>query len=182
MPTKRESRLAQQENLKETFKIDDKTYHAKKYLTWGILGVLVLAGLVVFFIKAGQPSKFDVSQACLRAENYHIHPNLTITINGESQVAPKGLGIVSPTCIRPLHIHENDGKIHVEFDYPRDFTLGEFFKVWEKPFNKNQIFDYKVDATHELTLTVDGQPSEAWENLVFKDQQKIVINYRTKTP
>lgn len=182
MPNKRDARLAQQESLKETFKLDDKTYLAKKYLTWGILGVLVLAGLAVFFIKAGQPSKFDVTQACPRAENYHIHPNLRITINGESQGPPIGLGIASPTCMRPLHIHENDGTIHVEFDYPRDFTLAEFFRVWEKPFNKNQIFDYKVDARNELTLTVDGQPSEAWENLVLKDQQKIVINYRTKTP
>lgn len=181
MTTKRQARLEAQDKLKETFKIDDKQYHLRKYLIWGALGTLVLAGLVVFFVKAGQPAKFDVSQACLRAENYHIHPHLTITINGESQVPPKGLGVVSPTCIRPLHIHENDGIIHVEFDYPRDFTLGEFFRVWEKPFSKNQIFDYKVDDTHELTLTVDGQPSEEWENLIFKDQQKIVINYRTKT-
>lgn len=183
MPTKRDERLAKQENLKETFKIDDKTYRAKKYLTWGLLGALVLAGLVVFFIKAAeQPIKFDVTQACLSSSvAYHWHPELTILVNGEKQVIPANIG-VSQTCMRALHTHATDGVIHTEPPIQMDVTLAHFFKVWGQVFTKNQILGFYSGSTHEITMTVDGEPSNAYENLVLKDKQKIVISYRTKSP
>ncbi len=181
MPTKRELRIAEQAKVKETFVLDDAKMSGNKRYLWAGLGSLVLAGLVVFFVKAGQPTPFNVAGVCLSAESFHIHPHLSITVNGENQVIPKGVGVASPTCIRPLHTHETDGVLHVEFEYKRDFTLAEFFQVWGKTFTKDQILDFKKDATHDLTLTVDGLPTQDFENLILKDQQKIVINYSTKT-
>lgn len=154
----------------------------KKYLSYGVVTVAALAGLTFFFIKVGTPEPFDVAKACLASENYHVHAHLSIVINGQEQIIPKGVGIVSPNCLRPLHTHEEDGIIHVEFQYKRDFTLGEFFRVWGQEFSKDQILNYHRDTKHDLTMTVNGQPSNDGENLILRDQQKIVINFAEKKP
>lgn len=149
-------------------------------LSFFLLGALTLAGLVVFFIKAGTPAPFDVTQACLTSETYHVHAHLTIVINGEKQVVPKGVGIISPTCIRPLHTHDTDNIIHIEFERPRNFTLGEFFRVWGVSFSRDRLGENRVDSTHTLAMTVNGQPNTDFENLVLSDKQEIVIAYAEK--
>lgn len=155
----------------------------RKYLLWGGGVVVTTVLLVAFFIYAGQSgSNYDPTQVCTTdmAITYHIHPHLSIIINGQEQAIPQGVGIL-PTCFRPLHTHDATGVIHIESPVKRDFTLGEFFKVWGQPFDKNHILGYVVDSGHSLTLTVDGQPSDAWQNLVLSDQQKIVINFEPKS-
>jgi|SRR5581483_1071507 len=179
MATRREKRLAQEGEIRETYKIPAAPGGDRQKLVYGLLGAAVLVGVILFFIKAGTPAPFDVTQSCLTTESYHVHPHLSILVDGSEQTIPKGLGIATPTCIRPLHTHETDGVIHVEFEYQRDFTLAEFFKVWGEPYGPDQVWTYKKDATHDLTLTVDGQPQTDW-NVILKDQQKIVINYRSK--
>jgi hypothetical protein len=177
MPTKRELRVARQEALRQTFKVDDRKFMMRKYFLWGIAAALVTAGLGVFFVKAAEiPSKYDVTQVCISGEAYHIHPHLVVRANGQDILAPKGLGML-PGCIRPLHVHENDGIIHVENAFKRDFTLGEFFKVWGETLSRDQVLSFKRDDKHDLLMTVDGKPSDAWENLVLEDKQQIVITY-----
>ncbi|MBI4085907.1 MAG: hypothetical protein HY433_01535 [Candidatus Liptonbacteria bacterium] len=110
---------------------------------------------------------------------FHIHPRLRIVINGAEQIIPASIG-VSPSCMHPLHTHDTIGTIHIESPEQRDFTLGDFFAVWNKPFDKSQVLDYKADATHEIVMAVGGQPSDAYENLIFKDNQQIVIEYKSK--
>jgi hypothetical protein len=108
---------------------------------------------------------------------FHIHAILSIVVNGAQQTIPADTGI-SPTCMHPIHTHDDTGQIHIESPVQRDFTLGDFFAVWEKTFNKDQILDYKADAGHEIVMTVNGSSSDAYENLVFEDGQQIAIEYR----
>ena len=110
---------------------------------------------------------------------FHIHPQLKIIINGKEEIIPPNIG-VSLTCMHPLHTHDAVGTIHIESPEQRDFTLGDFFAVWDKKFSKEQILDYVVDAQHEIVATVDGKPNQDFENLILKDKQQIVIEYRTK--
>lgn len=79
-----------------------------------------------------------------------------------------------------VHTHLADGKIHLESPQARDFTLKEFFQVWGKVFNRNQILDRYKDQNDELTMTVDGSLSNDWENLVMNDSQQIIISFNTK--
>lgn len=148
-------------------------------------GVSVAAAVVIgLFIYSNQVSSvYDPTQVCTTdmAITYHIHPHLSIIINGTQQTIPQGIGIM-PTCFRPLHTHDDSGKIHVESPIKRDFTLGEFFKIWGQPFDSIHVLGYTADSAHTMTLTVDGQPSNAWQNLILTDQQNIVINYGPKTP
>jgi len=110
---------------------------------------------------------------------FHIHPHLQIVVNGKNEIIPANVGI-TVDCMRPIHTHDTSGEIHVESPEEIDFTLGDFFAVWQEPFSSGQILDYRVNSGHEILMTVDGRPSGEFENLVLRDQQQIVIEYRIK--
>ena len=120
----------------------------------------------------------EVALACDKemANGFHIHSTLEIVVNGESVEVPKNIGI-QQTCMTALHTHTPDGLIHVESPEKRDFTLADFFAVWEKPFTKDEILSYKTDAAHRIVVTVDGVEVDTFENTVLKDTARIVIRY-----
>jgi hypothetical protein len=123
-------------------------------------------------------STHELALTCLDQEYtvQHIHPNLTITINGQKQEVPQGIGIEN-NCLHPLHTHDNTGKIHVESPEPRDYTLGDFFSVWGKAFDQTHILDKTADATHRIRMTVNGKDSTEYGSLVLKDLDDIQIYY-----
>lgn len=111
---------------------------------------------------------------------YHIHPRLKIIIDGEERVIPANIGLSFSSCERVIHTHDTTGEIHIEPNFYQEFTLGDFFLVWGKPFSKEQILDFRVDDEHEILMTVNGKPNFEYENLILKDKQEIVIEYRKK--
>lgn len=170
-------------------------------ITFGVLGL----GTFLFIqdqkhpeIKDpwGQKSTRDLALTCLEQEftDFHIHPELTIMINGQKQDMPANIGInsgggastthdqafQSGACLHPIHTHSADGIIHVESPVERPYTLGDFFAVWGKVFIKDQILDSKTDASHVIRVTVNDQDSTEFENLVLKDKDKIQIIYEEK--
>ena len=75
----------------------------------------------------------------------HVHTHLTIFVNGKAQVIPYGIGIPgfqavqtaqgpfvqTGSCFYWLHVHANDGIIHVESPSTTEgFTLGQLFDEW----------------------------------------------------
>ncbi len=108
----------------------------------------------------------------------HIHPHLSIFINGQPQVIPADIGITSTGGAFPIHTHDASGTLHVESPVAREFRLQDFFTIWGQSFDARDILDQHTDATHQVavTMTVDGQPSAAFGSLVLRDQDNIVIN------
>lgn len=155
----------------------------------GIFMIIVLVIGVALFIFSPTSNKGAKTQRTNRevalgctsdmATKFHIHPRLEIVINGEKRQIPKNIG-VEPSCMNPLHTHEDDGTLHVESPEQRDFTLADFFAVWNKSFTREQILDQKIDAEHVIRVMVNGKPSEEYENLILRDKDNIVINYETK--
>ena len=121
----------------------------------------------------------EVALACTldMYTKFHIHPVLKIVIDGQSQVIPANIGIRN-ACMNAIHTHDATGLLHVEAPVKKDFTLGDFFAVWQKEFNKDQILDSKVDKTHTITLTVNDQPVDTFENTILVDKDNIVIEYK----
>jgi hypothetical protein len=162
----------------------------KKVILIVVVALAVIgAGAALFVYDAKHPelknpwankSTRDLALTCLDQEytDQHIHPNLTITINGQKQEVPGNIGIQS-NCLHPLHTHDNTGKVHVESPEARDYTLGDFFAVWGKSFSKDQIFDSKADAMHRIRMTVNGQENAEYEKLVLKDLDDIQVYYET---
>ena len=113
-------------------------------------------------------------------EEYHIHPQLEIIAEGKKIDVPANIGLGIVNCERAVHTHDLTGEIHIEPNFYQEFTLGDFFWVWEKPISRAEFLDYVADETHEIVMTVDGTQNDEFENLVLKDGQKIVLEYRTK--
>lgn len=150
---------------------------------WGIgILALVIALLVSGrFLSKGAGSTLSSREVALNcttdmATQFHIHTSLTIVINGKEQKLPSGIGI-KPGCMNALHTHEADGEIHVESPLKRDFTLGDFFAVWDKPFSKDQILDFKTDGKNAIRVQVNGSDVDTFENTILRDKDRIVINY-----
>ena len=155
----------------------------RKIFIW-VLVILGIGGGIFGITRLNRQSsydqaQFDITTECVTHGNLgmHIHPLLSIFIDGEKQDIPANIGIVSSTCFRLIHTHDASGKLHIEWRTVRDFTLGDFFKGWDRSFSKGQIFDYKVDKAHALTITVNGIPSEKYEDLILRDGDRIEIYY-----
>lgn len=88
--------------------------------------------------------------------SYHIHVHVAIFVNGQQERLPAGAGIVPPrieepapggvfvdnsgtSCLYWLHVHANDGIIHVEAPHQQSFVLGQFFDIWGQPLSAGRV-------------------------------------------
>lgn len=140
------------------------------------IGVAATAAVVLLgwnsFFKSPDSSAGGERVACINPDlpapkQYHIHPVLRILVDGREVPIPANIGL-SQTCHRILHTHDATGTIHVEPNFYKEYTLGDFFSVWGEPFFREG---------YEIKMTVDGKPTEEYENLVLLDGQKIIIEY-----
>ena len=149
---------------------------------------VLLGGVLLFAGKRQTSSIAEVTDRTTRevalacdpgmAQVYHIHPVLSIIVDGEKVGIPSDVGVRS-TCMTVLHTHTPDGVIHVESPEKRDFTLADFFAVWEQSFSKDKILSYEADADHRIRITVDGIEVDTYENTILRDAQHIVITYES---
>ncbi len=129
----------------------------------------------------------------------HIHPRLSIVIEGTPVEIPSNIGITATQHFNP-HTHDTAGTLHVGegplvgIDPPlspnRFMTLKDFFDVWRTTgtvgtpqnnpnalFSSTQILENVADATHVVTMTVNGTPNTDFENFVPHDGDQVVISY-----
>jgi hypothetical protein len=153
-------------------------------------GILIVTGLIIWAMMVGEQSTLDkyktlstrdVAQICTTdmATQFHIHPELTIIIDGNKQTIPAEIGI-TPTCMNSIHTHDDTGVIHIESPVQRDFTLGDFFAVWKQPFDAMHILDKTAMHAGQITMTINGKSANTFENTILKDKDQIVISYQSK--
>ena len=97
---------------------------------------------------------------------YHIHTHLTVYVNGKLRPIPGGIGMDTPAqqatangtffqathCYYWLHVHAQDGVIHIEAPSQKLYTLGQFFAVWGQPLSASAV----GPATGAVTAYVNG--------------------------
>lgn len=105
--------------------------------------------------------------------NYHIHAHLDIFVNGNPILVHSDIGIVPNNCLYWLHTHDDKGIIHIESPEKRNFTLGDFFDIWDQELSNSQIFDNRIEETDNRTLDVyvNGDKVSA-----ERDYTQIIIN------
>lgn len=107
---------------------------------------------------------------------YHVHVHVAIYLDGDMQRLPAGIGITKPQlvehysqgpfddvgiydCLYWLHTHVADGIIHVEAPAKQQFTLGQFFDIWNQPLGPNQVGpDRGKVVVFENGKKLDGNP------------------------
>jgi hypothetical protein len=116
------------ENGKEGTIKDDKSYFTvgrhkrrKNILRIGIpiVGAVIVLG-IIFGIQASEQGTMGTKMVM------HIHPQISIIVNGQPTVIPENVGIDNALWkdhsldkdgmqgISPLHTHDNSGSIHVD--------------------------------------------------------------------
>ncbi len=177
---------------KEKRKAYQRKKNMKKYTTY-LIAALAIGSIVWGFtgLTDGSSPEFsreDALKANLQSHGgiaYHIHPQLTIEVNGEQQLIPSNTGITN-AGMRVIHTHDASGTLHVEPPYPVTLYLKDFFTIWgeqsedNRSFNQTCIFDYCENETHELNFFVNGQTSEEYGELELKDGQLIRIVYEER--
>jgi hypothetical protein len=102
---------------------------------------------------------------------YHVHTHLAVYVNGVLRPLPAGIGIVAPLaqetaegpfygatrCYYWLHVHAQDGVIHIESPTVRRYTLGDFFAIWHQPLTLSQV----GPVTGKLTVFLNGRLDRA---------------------
>jgi len=117
----------------------------------------------------------------------HIHPQLSILIRGASETLPANIGIdrdlwrdhsldrYGVNELSPLLTKDSSGAIHVESNTVRDFTLYEFLAVWGESMDYSQVVGNPVQPGESACIFVNGQSMSLSSNVVFIDQQKILL-------
>src|SRR3989449_11759583 len=125
----------------------------------------------------------------------HWHPHLTITIDGQPATIPANIGIDSSlwqdhsldqyssmpdmpdgmSGMAPLHTHDTSGTIHVESRVSREYTLGEFFRIWGQTFDDQQVLGHKAQPGHRVWMVVNGAEVPPSYSLVLRDRMQIEI-------
>ncbi len=146
-----------------------KKQTVKKYATWGVITfviVVVIWGFVTAYKNRSQISESDI----ISRMGIHTHPELAIYVKGIKQEMPASLG-VRPSFMAPVHTHEPNGVIHLEFQglvQKKDITLEQFFKIWGKDINSFGT---------NMKMTVNGKESTDYGNYLMQDKDKIELRY-----
>lgn len=110
---------------------------------------------------------------------FHIHTHIDIFINGAHNTIPALIGI-KDNCFYWMHTHDESGVIHIESPVKRNYTLGQFFDIWDKKFNNTQIFDNLVSGNNTLKVYVNGSKvvdGTNYRDLVLHAHDEIAIIY-----
>lgn len=113
---------------------------------------------------------------------FHIHSHLDIFINGKPFTIPAQIGIVPAKCFYWLHTHDESGVIHIESPVNRNYTLGQFFDIWNQKFNNTQLFDKVVNGKNSLAVYINGSkvPSGTnYRDIKLGAHDEIAIVYGT---
>jgi hypothetical protein len=120
----------------------------------------------------------------------HIHPILSVYIDGKPVTIPANIGIdpnlykthkldaygmkmpdmPSMPVMYPTHTHDTSGKIHVESNEKRDYTLGDFLDVWGMDFSGKTV---------KMTVNGTAVPTNTdYRSHMFKDGEQIELDVR----
>lgn len=163
----------------------------------------MLAGAYDLVDAAEQPPEESISLAATVPQNLvaegehdgqdtHIHTHLTIFVDGTQVVIPESVGVGESGFLSQVHTHDDTGELHIHAiaDEPRDQTLslGDFFDTWRTNggiagnnanavLSATQLLDNVTDTTNTLTMFVNGQISDDFENHVLHDGDDVILAY-----
>lgn len=145
-----------------------------------IFSIIVVTAVILISIITATKNDTgnNTNSQILSHHGAHIHSKLFIYIKGQQQTIPANIGL--EPVEQPIHTHDADNIIHLEFPglVTLDNTrLQEFFKVWDKQFNSNCIFDYCNGPSGTIRMFVNGQPNNDFEKYPMKDEDQIEIRY-----
>lgn len=145
-------------------------------------GLVLLAAFGLLFWSSSQGAArtyFNGTEvACLsnghQSIETHIHPQLTIVVDEESEIIPANIGIVG-SCMSEVHTHDSSGTIHIETDDRErldGLNLSHFFAVWGENIEREG---------YSLEIVKDGKVFNSISDVSFEDHSLIELRYTSVT-
>ena len=166
-----------------------KMAREKKIRKFVVIGLIIVVSVGIALAVASskllsgsnRPLSVDGIQ-CNAVEQlvFHNHAHLDIFINGQPSTIPSQIGIVPGKCIYWLHTHDDSGIIHIESPVTRNFTLGQFFDIWNKKFSNTQIFNNTFNAKNAMSVYANGNKVNGnadYRNVKLDEHDEIAIVY-----
>lgn len=141
-------------------------------------GIVLIAAIGVLIWSGSQEAPItyfnNTNIACLanghQSIESHIHPELSIVVDGEDERIPADIGI-NHLCMSEIHTHDSSGRVHVEtFDSERlvGMTLADFFTVWDRDVEREG---------YDLEIIQDGEVKDSVSDVPMIDNSVIELNY-----
>jgi hypothetical protein len=145
--------------------------------------IAIIGSIAIYYAREHAAALTIDGIGCNSMEQFamHIHAHIDIIINGAYFLVPSQIGIPS-NCFYWLHTHDESGIVHIEAPTHRDFTLGQFFDVWNKKLSNDQIFNYVANANNPLNVYINGTKLPAGTNyrdIKLHAHDEIAIVYGT---
>ena len=130
-----------------------------------------------------------ISRDCLDHDGLarHDHAVLKIFINGQQELIPANIGIMTEICnqqgeeMHAVHTHDSSGRLHIESNEPIDIPIGVFFDIWGHHFDETGIFEYRVNSTHELIMTVGDTVIDSYDDYLLVNTSEVIeIRYQLR--
>ena len=167
MPSKREEQV-RRKDFKKTMNV----------VIPSLVVAAILGGIIWAYVRSGTTENASGNEVISRS-GIHRHPHLNITIKGEAVLIPPRIGL-SGTIHNPVHTHDPDGVIHLEFEgrvTEKDTELKKFFEVWGKDFSKDSLLGNVTGAEGKVIMFVNGKENLEFENYYMKDGDKIELKF-----
>ena len=166
-----------------------KAIRDKKIKRLVIIGVIVAAAIGIGLAIASSKALSGAGVSALAIDGIqcnnveqlvsHIHAHLDIFINGQPYTIPSQIGITDK-CFYWLHTHDESGIIHIESPVAKDYTIGQFFDIWNKKFSNTQILENIVNGKNTLNVYVNGNKVNAgvnYRDIKLKAHDEIAVVY-----
>lgn len=142
-----------------------------------IVGIVVIAGGGILALVWFLNDKLSIPESeIISKQGIHWHAELSIKILGQYQGLSTDIGIGA--VHNPIHTHESDGVVHMEFSglvEKDNIRLERFFEIWKETFNKDCILDKCNGSEGQVKMFVNGEENYEFENYIMKDGNKIEI-------
>jgi len=151
-----------------------------------VIGIIVC----VYIELAIKPQNTNLTSKCVNPFAVYFHSNLSIILDDKPVVIPSQIGInkslwkdhsldkygvpgmpMDEECektmprMAPLYTTNDKGQITIGSVIERDYTVGEFLKIWSG-----------IDLKHELVnATINDKPVDDYRNIIFKDKAQIKL-------
>ncbi len=156
--------------------IGTRSRRSKRFIVYALIAMTI----VLVTVAAAE----FVSTNTLRM---HIHPQLSISILGASQIVPANIGLdqnfwkdhsldhYGVNGHSPLLTRDTSGIIHVESNTIRNFTLQEFLAIWGKSIDQYQVVGNPVSPGESACILVDGIAMQPTVDVGFTDKENITL-------
>ena len=148
----------------------------RKFILIFVIAAIII-GLFIWY-STSRKSTTSENNKIISRNGIHWHSKLSIIIKAKKEGIPANVGLGAIHL--PLHTHENDDIIHMEFNgivRENDIRLKKFFKIWGREFNSNCIFEFCNGEEGMVKMLVNDKESGDYENYIMRDGDKIEIKY-----